>query len=107
MFVVGGLDFEFCVFVAGWRHALRSEWPFIIIIITLEWGWPISATRRSTSAAVVAVTNAVAVAAVVAAVTNAVAAAVVAATNRSSWFSVFDLFFELRRVWDTFLNTFR
>ena len=22
-----------CVFVAGWRHALRSEWPFIIIII--------------------------------------------------------------------------
>ena len=21
---------EFCVFVAGWRHALRSEWPFII-----------------------------------------------------------------------------
>ena len=32
-FVVGGLDFEFCVFVAGWRHALRSEWPFIIIII--------------------------------------------------------------------------
>ena len=34
-FVVGGLGFEFCVFVAGWRHALRSEWPFIIIIITL------------------------------------------------------------------------
>ena len=31
--VVGGLGFEFCVFVAGWRHALRSEWPFIIIII--------------------------------------------------------------------------
>ena len=29
-FVVGGLGFEFCVFVAGWRHALRSEWPFII-----------------------------------------------------------------------------
>ena len=25
-FVVGGLGFEFCVFVAGWRHALRSEW---------------------------------------------------------------------------------
>ena len=24
----------FCVFVAGWRHALRSEWPFIIIIIS-------------------------------------------------------------------------
>ena len=32
-FVVGGLGFEYCVFVAGWRHALRSEWPFIIIII--------------------------------------------------------------------------
>ena len=32
--VVGGLGFEFCVFVAGWRHALRSEWPFIIIIIS-------------------------------------------------------------------------
>ena len=31
-FDVGGLSFEFCVFVAGWRHALRSEWPFIIII---------------------------------------------------------------------------
>ena len=35
-FVVGGLGFEFCVFVAGWRHALRSEWPFIIIIIIME-----------------------------------------------------------------------
>ena len=23
------------VFVAGWRHALRSEWPFIIIIIII------------------------------------------------------------------------
>ena len=34
-FVVGGLGFEFCVFVAGWRHALRSEWPLIIIIITI------------------------------------------------------------------------
>ena len=28
-FVVGGLGFELCVFVAGWRHALRSERPFI------------------------------------------------------------------------------
>ena len=35
-FVVGGLGFEFCVFVAGWRHALRSEWPFIIIIIVIK-----------------------------------------------------------------------
>ena len=34
-FVVGGLGFEFCVFVAGWRHALRSEWLFIIIIIII------------------------------------------------------------------------
>ena len=25
-FGVGGLGFEFCVFVAGWRHALRSEY---------------------------------------------------------------------------------
>ena len=32
-FDVGGLGFEFCVFVTGWRHALWSEWPFIIIII--------------------------------------------------------------------------
>ena len=32
-FVVGGLGFEFCVLVAGWRHALRSEWPFIIILL--------------------------------------------------------------------------
>ena len=36
-FDVGGLGFEFCVFVAGWRHALRSEWPFIIIIITVAY----------------------------------------------------------------------
>ena len=34
-FDVGALGFEFCVFVAGWRHALRSEWPFIVIIITM------------------------------------------------------------------------
>ena len=34
-FVVGGLGFEFCVFIAGWRHALRSEWPFIIFIIII------------------------------------------------------------------------
>ena len=23
------------MFVAGWRHALQSEWPFVIIFITL------------------------------------------------------------------------
>ena len=34
-FEVGGLGFEFCVFVAGWRHALRSERPFNIIIIII------------------------------------------------------------------------
>ena len=36
--------YRFCVFVAGWRHALRSEWPFIIIIIKvytdLAWDYP-------------------------------------------------------------------
>ena len=37
--VVGGLGFEFRVFVAGWRHALRSEWPFIIIIIIIIMGF--------------------------------------------------------------------
>ena len=36
-FDVGCLGFEFCVFVAGWRHALQSEWPFIIIIIIYCW----------------------------------------------------------------------
>ena len=35
-FLVGGLGFEFCVFVAGWGHALRSEWPFIIVIIIIR-----------------------------------------------------------------------
>ena len=35
-FVVGGLGFEYYVFVTGWRHALRSEWPFIIITINRD-----------------------------------------------------------------------
>ena len=26
-FADGGLGFEFCVFVVGWWHAFRSEWP--------------------------------------------------------------------------------
>ena len=30
VFNVGGLGFELCVFIAGWRHALQSEWPFIM-----------------------------------------------------------------------------
>ena len=34
-FDVGGLGFEFCVFVAGWRRALRSEWPFIVLLLLL------------------------------------------------------------------------
>ena len=32
--VVGGLGFEFCVFVAGWRHALRSEWPLLLLLLS-------------------------------------------------------------------------
>ena len=32
---VGGLGFEFFMFVVDWRHALRSEWPFINIIIII------------------------------------------------------------------------
>ena len=31
-FTVGGLGFEFCVLVVGWRHALQSEGPVIISI---------------------------------------------------------------------------
>ena len=31
-FALGGLGFQFCVFVAGWRHDLRSEWPSITAI---------------------------------------------------------------------------
>ena len=27
---VGGLGFEFYVFVIGWRHALRSKWHYVI-----------------------------------------------------------------------------
>ena len=34
-FVVGGLGFELCVFVAGWRHALRSEWPLLLLLLLL------------------------------------------------------------------------
>ena len=37
-FVVGGLGFEFCVFVAGWRHALRSEWPYIKLLTSFDRG---------------------------------------------------------------------
>ena len=38
LFAFGGLGFEFCVFVAGWRHALRSEWPFMISSGTPRYG---------------------------------------------------------------------
>ena len=50
-FVVGGLGFEFCVFVAGWRHALRSEWPIIIIInegLTGPQGFPPGVASKDT-----------------------------------------------------------
>ena len=30
--VVGGLGFEFCMFVVGWRYAFRTEWPFFVLI---------------------------------------------------------------------------
>ena len=32
-FDVGGLGFEFSVFVAGWRHALRSEWLLLLLLL--------------------------------------------------------------------------
>ena len=34
-FADGGLGFEFCVFVVGWRHAFRSEGPFNINVSLL------------------------------------------------------------------------
>ena len=46
VFVVWGLGFELSVFVAGWRHALRSEWPFIIIIIIIIKPGDYSATNN-------------------------------------------------------------
>ena len=30
-FAIGGHGFEFCMSVASWRHALRSEWPLFMI----------------------------------------------------------------------------
>ena len=35
-FAVGGLSIEFCMFVAGWRHVFRNEWPFIVIITIIN-----------------------------------------------------------------------
>ena len=32
---LGAWVFEFCVFVAGWRHALKSEWPSITVLLLL------------------------------------------------------------------------
>ena len=32
-FAVGGLVFECCAFVIGWRHGFQSEAPYIIISI--------------------------------------------------------------------------
>ena len=48
-FVVGGLGFEFCMLVAGWRHALRSEWPFIIIYTILLDVYSVRLLTRTTS----------------------------------------------------------
>ena len=33
-FAVGGLGLEFGVFVVGWRHAFRSKWHFILLLIS-------------------------------------------------------------------------
>ena len=30
--LLGALCFEFCMFVVGWRHAFRSEWPFVMLV---------------------------------------------------------------------------
>ena len=41
LFLRGGLGCQFCVLVASWRHALRSEWPIIttgIIVIIVPVG---------------------------------------------------------------------
>ena len=32
-FDVGGLGFELCMFVAGWRYALRSEWLYLRVTV--------------------------------------------------------------------------
>ena len=41
------------VFVAGWRHALRSEWPFIIIIIIRHGNYVNTTTNDNTNKFVV------------------------------------------------------
>ena len=30
-FAAGGLGFEFCTSVVGWRYAVLSEWPFVVV----------------------------------------------------------------------------
>ena len=36
LFALGGLGFEFFLFVIGWRQALESdEWPFLIILLLM------------------------------------------------------------------------
>ena len=32
-FVVGGLGFEFCVFVAGWKHALGVSGLLLLVVV--------------------------------------------------------------------------
>ena len=34
-FVVGGLGFEFCVFVAGWRYALFGVSGLLLLLLLL------------------------------------------------------------------------
>ena len=33
---VGGVGFEFCVLVAGWGHALQSEWQGLMGLIIIS-----------------------------------------------------------------------
>ena len=49
----GGLDFEFCVFVTGWRHALLREWPFICIFFIMRMTVALLARPRTTLLSVV------------------------------------------------------
>ena len=38
LIIIITVGFEFCVFVAGWRHALQSEWLLLLLLLsTVEW----------------------------------------------------------------------
>ena len=47
-FQVFAFPFELCMFVVGWRHAFRSEWPFIITIPYCYINLPTSFTHQGT-----------------------------------------------------------